>query len=76
MSTRTDSHTVEYHDDGTWTETVVNHGRPATAAEKRQAWIALGGLTALSLSPIAVMVLVEKWEDRKEKKRQAKLKSV
>lgn len=75
----TDSCTVEYHEDGTWTTTTVTTERPATTAEKAAAWGALGGLTVLSISPILIVWANDWRESRRRRKEEANkpdLKSV
>ena len=70
--TYTDSETIEYHEDGSWTTTTVINGRPATTAEKATAWTAL---TLMFLGPIAMMsapYVLDKIQERRERKRQEK----
>lgn len=77
MSTRTDSHVIEYNEDGTWVETTVVHGRPATKKEKAQAWTLLGAVVFAPLVPLAGIIAYEKYEEWRENKKAAKkLKSV
>lgn len=77
MSTRTDSHVVEHHDDGTWTETIVVHGRPATKKEKATAWTILGAVCIAPFAPLVLAIGYDRWEQRRARKEAAKkLKSV
>lgn len=69
---KTDSEITEWHEDGTYTTTVVYNGRPATRAEKAQAWGALGGLTLLAFAPVLCIPLIDKLEERRARKRAAK----
>lgn len=77
MSTRTDSHIVEHHDDGTWTETVVYHGKPATKKEKATALALLGTLVVVPFTPLIALAAADWWDRRVARKAEAKkLKSI
>lgn len=73
MRNHTDTHQVEYHDDGSRTETTVVTHLPLTKADKAQAWAALGGLMVISMSPLLVIAGAEFWDRRKIKQEQKKL---
>jgi hypothetical protein len=77
MSKRTDSHVIEYNEDGTWVETTVVHGRPATKKEKAVAYSVLGGVFLAPFVPLVSLVVIDKWEARRARKEaDKKLKSV
>lgn len=77
MSTRVDSHIIEHHDDGTWTETTVVHGAPATKKEKAAAGFLLASVAIAPFIPVFYLIAAEKWVERQERKAEAKkLKSV
>ena len=77
MSTHTDSHIVERHDDGTWTETIVVHGSPATKKEKVTAFSILGALVVAPFLPLVAAIGYDRWEQRRARKEaDKKLKSV
>ena len=74
--THTDSTTVEYHEDGSWTETSTITHIPATTGQKAAAFAGLGVMCVAPFVPLLTVVALEKWEARKERKRKAALKSV
>lgn len=77
MSTTTDSHIVERHEDGTWTETIVVHGRPATKKENIISLTLVGVMTVVAVSPLAYAFGIDWWERRQDRKEAArKLQSV
>jgi hypothetical protein len=77
MSKRIDSHIIEHNEDGTWVETTVVHGRPATTKEKATAWTVLGAVCIAPFAPLVALIAIEKWEARRDRKEAAKkLKSV
>lgn len=78
MRNHTDSHIVEYNDDGSRTETSVVTYEPVSLAKQA---LAVTGLIALCVSPVIPLVAIsmyEKWEERREARKEAKadLKSV
>lgn len=67
----TDSSIVEYHDDGTWTETTTITYHPPTKAQKAGAWAALAGMGLIAVAPLgfAVADVVKDWrEERRQRK--------
>jgi len=77
MSAHTNSHVIEYNEDGTWVETTVVHGKPATKKEKAIAYSVLGGVFLAPFIPLVSLVVIDKWEARRQRKEDAKkLKSV
>jgi hypothetical protein len=77
MSNRTDSCIVEYNDDGSRTVTTVETIHPVTKKQQAAAFGVLGLLALAPAAPLLVIYGLEKWDERKAKRAEAKkLKSV
>lgn len=77
MRNHTDSAIVEYNEDGSRTVTTVETIYPATKAQQAAAWTGLAVVVLSPLAPLALIVGIDKWEERKARKAEAKkLKSV
>lgn len=75
----TDSAIVEYHEDGSYTVTTVETHQPLTTADKARAWAGLGALMVVAVSPAFLPYVVDKLDERRERKqakKAAKLTSV
>jgi len=77
MRNHTDSAIVEYNEDGSRTVTTVETIYPATKAQQAAAWTGLAAIILAPLAPLAIAVGLDRWEERKARKDEAKkLKSV
>jgi hypothetical protein len=81
MRAHTNTSTVVYHEDGSWTETNEITHYPATTAQKATGLLVLGAVVVAPLVPVLTVVSMEKAVELKDKyrnKRAAKkaLKSV
>jgi len=77
MPATVDSHIVERHEDGTWTETIVVNGRPRTKQESLVDLAVVGSLTLIAIAPLGFVFGLDWWERRSARKEEAKkLKSV
>lgn len=52
MNSRTDSCIVEYNGDGSKTVTTIQTYVPPTKAQQASAWLALGGMALVAVSPL------------------------
>lgn len=75
MRKHTDSAITEYHEDGSWTTTIVETNYPATRGQKAAAWAGLGSIFVLPFVPVVALVISEKLEERREKRRDKKSQS-
>lgn len=77
MRNHTDSAIIEYNEDGSRTVTTVETIYPATKAQQAAAWTGLGAIILAPLAPLVLIAGLEKWEERKARKAEAKkLKAV
>lgn len=81
MRAHTNTSTVVYHEDGSWTETNEITHYPASTAQKATGLIVLGAVVMAPLVPVLTIIGLDKAAEMKEKlrrKRAAKkaLKSV
>lgn len=77
MKAHTDSSIIEHHDDGSWTETTVVTHFPATKRQQTLAAVGVLGLIAAPFMPLITVAALEKFEEKREARREKKrLKSV
>lgn len=73
MSIRTDSYTVDQHDDGSKTVTEVYTVIPPTKAQQVTAWSALGLVCVGPFLPFLGLAAWDKYQEKREARKAAKL---
>lgn len=72
MSIRTDSYTVDQHDDGSRTVTEVYTVTPPTKGQQITAWTALGVVCVAPFMPILGLAAYDKYQEKRAARKAAK----
>ena len=72
----TDSETIDYHEDGSWTTTTVITREPVTNRQKAAAFGVLGAIMVAPVMPAIGLVLYDKVQEKRAARKARKLNSV
>jgi hypothetical protein len=73
MRSHTDSESITYNEDGSWTTKSEITTYPASRGQKAAAWTALGAICLLPVLPIAIVSFVEMVQAKKAENERLKL---